>query len=219
MDAKEFASARVRMVRDQLAARGIRDRRVLEAMVRAPRHELVPPAERDAAYADQPLPIGCGQTISQPYVVAAMTEAARLAPGARVLELGTGSGYQTAVLCELGCDVYSIEIVAELAAAAAAALTRLGYATDHLHLRVGDGYAGWPEAAPFDAIVVGAAPPSVPPALIDQLAVGGRLVIPVGDDRQELLVTTRGAAGATTTRLFPVRFVPMTGQAQRSRDA
>jgi protein-L-isoaspartate(D-aspartate) O-methyltransferase len=219
MDAKEFASARVRMVRDQLAARGIRDRRVLEAMVRVPRHELVPAAERDAAYADQPLPIGCGQTISQPYVVAAMTEAAQLAPGARVLELGTGSGYQTAVLCELGCDVYSIEIVPELAAAAAAALARLGYATDHLHLRVGDGYAGWPEAAPFAAIIVGAAPPSVPPALIDQLAVGGRLVIPVGDDHQELLVTTRGAAGATTTRLFPVRFVPMTGQAQRSRDA
>ena len=203
------------MVEDQLIARGIRDPRVLDAMLRVPRHELVPPELRDFAYLDRPLPIGSEQTISQPYVVAAMTEAAHVLKGARILEVGTGSGYQTAVLAELGAEVYSVEIVPELAAAAAHALARLGY--EGIHLRTGDGYSGWPEAAPFDAILVAAAPPQVPRPLIAQLAVGGRLVIPVGHERQELQVITRRRHGEVTSRLFAVRFVPMTGEAQAQR--
>jgi protein-L-isoaspartate(D-aspartate) O-methyltransferase len=195
---------------DGLAARGIRDARVLAAMRRVPRHEFVPDELRVHAYEDRPLPIGLEQTISQPFVVAAMTEAAQVAPRERVLEIGTGSGYQAAVLVELGADVYSIEIVEPLARRAEAVLARLGY---RLHLRVGNGYAGWPEAAPFDAIVVTAAPEQVPPALIEQLAIGGRMVIPVGSqaDGQRLDVITRGRDGTTTETLFPVRFVPMTG--------
>jgi protein-L-isoaspartate(D-aspartate) O-methyltransferase len=207
---------RVRMVEDQLVARGIRDPRVLSAMLRVPRHELLPAELRAHAYADRPLPIGEDQTISQPYVVAAMTEAAQPRPGARVLEIGTGSGYQTAVLAEIGCEVYSIEIVPGLAESAAAAIARLGY--DKVHLRHGDGYHGWPEAAPFEAILVAAAPAAVPRPLIEQLGVGGRLVIPVGDERQELQVITRNAHGEATSRLFPVRFVPMTGEAQGPRN-
>ena len=206
---------RERMVEEQLISRGIRDPRVLAAMLRVPRHELVPPELRDFAYTDRPLPIGSDQTISQPYVVAAMTEAARIQRAARVLEVGTGSGYQTAVLADLGAEVYSIEIVPELAAAAANALARLGY--DGIHLRTGDGYRGWPEAALFDAILVAAAPPQVPRPLLEQLAVGGRLVIPIGADRQELQVITRRRHGEVTSRLFPVRFVPMTGEAQARR--
>jgi protein-L-isoaspartate(D-aspartate) O-methyltransferase len=206
---------RVRMVEDQIAARGIRDPRVLSAMLRVPRHELIPPELRAFAYSDRPLPIGNDQTISQPYVVAAMTEAAQVRVGSRVLEVGTGSGYQTAVLAELGCEVYSIEIVPALAGLASAALTRLGYDLEHkIHLRLGDGYSGWPVAAPFDAILVAAAPPEVPRPLIDQLAVGGRLVIPIGGERQELQVISRQTHGEVTSRLFPVRFVPMTGEAQ-----
>jgi protein-L-isoaspartate(D-aspartate) O-methyltransferase len=213
--ADDLAHARVRMVQDHLAARGISDRRVLDAMLRVRRDELVPPHLRHLAYADQPLEIGSGQTISQPFVVAAMTQAAQLTPASRVLELGTGSGYQTAVLCELVAEVYSIEIVPALAASAAAALARLGYTGERLHLRTGDGYGGWPEAAPFDAILAAAAPLETPPALVAQLAIGGRLVIPVGGHHQELLVITREVGGETTRRLFPVRFVPMTGQAQQ----
>jgi protein-L-isoaspartate(D-aspartate) O-methyltransferase len=195
---------------DALVAQGIRDDRVITAMRRVPRHEFVPAGLRAHAYEDRPLPIGFEQTISQPYIVAAMTQAARIAPRARVLEIGTGSGYQAAVLVELGADVYSIEIIEELARQTHALLARLGY---RLHLRIGDGYAGWPDAAPFDAIIVTAAPEQVPQALIDQLAIGGRLVIPVGDrDRsQRLDVITRGRDGTTTETLFPVRFVPMTG--------
>jgi protein-L-isoaspartate(D-aspartate) O-methyltransferase len=211
-------SERVRMVEDQIAARGIRDTHVLSAMLRVPRHELIPAELRAFAYTDRPLPIGSDQTISQPYVVAAMTEAAMVRPGTRVLEVGTGSGYQTAVLVEMGAEVYSIEIVPELGAEAAEALHELGYDNQgRLHLRIGDGYRGWPEAAPFDAIIVAAAPPDVPRPLIEQLAVGGRLVIPVGEDRQELQVISRQRHGEVTSRLFPVRFVPMTGEAQIRR--
>ena len=208
---------RVRMVEDQIAARGIRDPRVLSAMLRVPRHELIPAELRAYAYADRPLPIGEDQTISQPFVVAAMTEAAQLRPGSRVLEIGTGSGYQTAVLAEIGCDVYTIEIVPGLAETAAAALEKLGY-EEKVHLRQGDGYHGWPEAAPFDAILVAAAPAAVPRPLIEQLGVGGRLVIPVGGERQELQVITKNHHGEATSRLFPVRFVPMTGHAQGPRN-
>ena len=203
-----FEAARAHMVEKQLAARGISDPRVLDAMRAVPRHEFVPAASRDRAYADSALPIGEGQTISQPYIVALMTEAVAIRSGERVLEVGTGSGYQAAVLAALGADVYSIEIVEPLARRAAETLRRLGYG---VHLRHGDGYRGWPEAAPFDAIVVTAAPPRVPPALVAQLAPGGRLVIPVGEEEQELQVLRRGPSGIETRHVVPVRFVPMVG--------
>ena len=204
------------MVRGTIEARGVSDPRVLEAMRRVKRHEMVPAEIRDRAYEDRPLPIGEGQTISQPYVVAAMTEAAKLAPGQRVLEVGTGSGYQAAVLAELGADVYSIEIVEPLAKRTKVLLEKMGYSK--IKLRTGDGYRGWPDAAPFHAIVVTAAPPEVPAPLVEQLAVGGRLVIPVGEYEQHLEVHVKQPDGSTTVeRLFEVRFVPMTGEAQATR--
>jgi protein-L-isoaspartate(D-aspartate) O-methyltransferase len=203
------AAERARMVDEQIAARGVRDPRVLAAMRRVPRHAFVPARWRAEAYADHPLPIGEGQTISQPYIVALMTELAAVAPGDRVLEVGTGSGYQAAVLAELGADVHSIEIVEPLARAARTNLDGTGYG--RVHTRHGDGYRGWPEAAPFAAIVVTAAPPEVPPALLAQLAPGGRLVIPVGTADQELQVHERTPDGIRVRRVTPVRFVPMTG--------
>jgi protein-L-isoaspartate(D-aspartate) O-methyltransferase len=208
-----FAAERQRMVAEQLEARGIADRRVLEAMRRVPRHEFVPAAERARAYQDRALGIAHGQTISQPYIVAAMSELARVGPGARVLEVGTGSGYQAAVLAEMGAEVWSIEIVEPLAREAGATLARLGYAK--VHVRAGDGYRGWPAAAPFDAVLVTAAAPRVPPALIEQLRVGGRLVIPVGEQEQELQVHVRTEHGSEVQRVFPVRFVPMTGEVRQ----
>ena len=197
------------MVEEQIAARGVSDRAVLRAMGAVPRHEFVPAGVRPGAYADRPLPIGHGQTISQPYIVALMTELAAVKPGDRVLEIGTGSGYQAAILAELGAEVYSIEIVEPLARRAAETLRRLGY--DRVHVRHGDGTRGWPDAAPFVAIVATAAPAEVPPALIAQLAPGGRLVIPVGTDDQELQLLVRTASGIETRRVVPVRFVPMVG--------
>ncbi|HUQ01282.1 MAG TPA: protein-L-isoaspartate(D-aspartate) O-methyltransferase [Kofleriaceae bacterium] len=207
----ELEEERRRMVREQLAARDIVDPRVLAAMTAVPRHRFMPATMRAHAHDDGPLPIAHDQTISQPYVVAAMTQLAEIRQGTRVLEVGTGSGYQTAVLVELGADVWSIEIHAELSIAAAAILRDLGY--DHVHLRVGDGWAGWPEAAPFDSILVTAAPPTVPPALLSQLADGGHLVIPIGVHDQELRVITRLATTLREETAFPVRFVPMTGLA------
>ena len=204
-----LGAARRRMVEEQIAGRGIHDARVLAALGRVPRHEFVPAELRDQAYADGPLPIGEAQTISQPYVVAAMTELARLGPHSRVLEVGTGSGYQAAVLAEVAGEVYTIEIVAPLAARARATLDRLGY--QRVKSRQGDGHRGWPEAAPFDAILVTAAAPSVPPALLEQLAPDGRLVIPVGRDDQQLEVHHRTPRGVEVERVFPVRFVPLTG--------
>ncbi len=204
------------MVAEQLVERGIADPRVLEAMATIPRHRFVPDPIGGHAYDDGPLPIAHDQTISQPYVVAAMTELARVQPGSRVLEVGTGSGYQCAVLAALDAEVWSIEIHAELAAAAARELRALGFGDDRVHLRHGDGWAGWPEAAPFDAIVVTAAPPSIPRALREQLAIGGRLVIPVGVHDQHLMLITRDDVDRYTERaVFPVRFVPMTGAAPR----
>lgn len=207
-----FAEARNRLV-DHLAARGIKDPRVLRAMRAVPRHELVPVEQRADAYDDRPLAIGEGQTISQPWIVARMTELVRPRRGQRVLEIGTGSGYQAAVLAELGVELYTIEIVEPLARRARRDLVRLGYGK--VRTRIGDGYAGWPEAAPFDAIIVTAAPPVIPAPLKEQLAIGGRLVIPVGDDEQELRVVTRTRSGFTEETVVPVRFVPMTGRAQK----
>jgi protein-L-isoaspartate(D-aspartate) O-methyltransferase len=202
-----MAAAREAMVAGQIAARGILDERVLRAMRTVPRHEFVPPELRASAYEDHPLPIGQGQTISQPYIVAFMTDLAAVGPGSRVLEVGTGSGYQAAVLSELGAAVYSIELLAPLSEEAGRALARTGHGS--VRLRVGDGHGGWPEAAPFDAIVVTAAAPSVPPALREQLASGGRLVIPVGAFDQEIEVHRRTADGFTVERVLPVRFVPL----------
>ncbi|MBW2464882.1 MAG: protein-L-isoaspartate(D-aspartate) O-methyltransferase [Deltaproteobacteria bacterium] len=198
------------MVTTQLAGRDIDDQRVLDAMGVVPRHQFVPASEQASAYEDHPLPIGLGQTISQPYIVAIMSQLAEVHPPCKVLEVGTGSGYQAAVLSEMGCDVWSIEIVEELAARATAALDRLGYG--RIHTRAGDGYGGWPEHAPFDAVLITAAPPRIPEPLLSQLRVGGRLVAPVGDWVQELVVITRTSAGFERRNAFPVRFVPMTGE-------
>lgn len=203
------------MVREQIERRGVDDPRVLEAMHAVPRHAFVPEEAARFAYRDRPLPIGQGQTISQPYIVAAMTELARVGPGDKVLEVGTGSGYQAAILHALGATVLSIEIVKDLAESAKARLARLGY--KRVTVRHGDGYAGWPEHAPFDAILVTAAPPHIPEPLKQQLKVGGRMVVPVGDTFQELVVLTRTPDGYARERVFPVRFVPMTGQAQDKR--
>lgn len=203
------------MVTRQIADRGVRDLRVLAAMRKVPRHEFVPDAEKRHAYRDMPLPIGEGQTISQPYIVALMTELAGIERGDRVLEVGTGSGYQAAVLAAMGAEVYSIEIVEPLARRAAADLERLGY---RVEVRAGDGYRGWPEHAPFAAVIVTAAPPRIPQPLVDQLAPGGRMVIPVGDNYQELRVLTRDEKGAVRDeKVIDVSFVPMTGEAQDRR--
>ena len=202
------------MVTEQIESRGVRDPRVLAAMRKVPRHEFVPEEQRPHAYEDHPLPIGHDQTISQPFIVAAMTELAQVGPGTRVLEIGTGSGYQAAVLAELGAEVFSIEIVEPLARSAAATLDRLGY---RVTVRAGDGYQGWPDRAPFDVILVTAAPPRIPEPLQQQLVDGGRLVIPVGDRYQELVVLTRRGNQLDRRSVFPVRFVPMTGEAQVPR--
>jgi len=207
-----FASRRLAMVSSQIEARGVRDPVVLEAMRTVPRHLFVPPEYREQAYADHPLPVGERQTISQPYIVALMTELARPRPGKKVLEVGTGSGYQAAVLAACGVEVYTIEILPGLARRAAAVLERLGY--ENLHTRIGDGYDGWPEVAPFDAVLVTAAPAEIPQPLLDQLAPGGRLVIPVGSHSQDLVLVTRTADGFERRSITPVRFVPMTGKAR-----
>jgi protein-L-isoaspartate(D-aspartate) O-methyltransferase len=210
-DSPDFARLRQHMVTDQLAARGITNIAVLRAMGKIPRHELVPEKQRPQAYEDRPLPIGHGQTISQPYVVAFMSEQLEPTPGEKILEIGTGSGYQAAVLAELGARVYSIEIVAELAQRAAADLKRLGYT--NVFTRAGDGYQGWPERAPFDAIIVTCAPDKVPQALKDQLKDGGRMIIPVGSSwTGQQLVLLRKKDGVFQERsVLPVQFVPMTG--------
>lgn len=211
----EMVSARKRMVAQDLQGRDIKDKAVLEAMGKVPRHLFVPRSLRSRAYADHPLPIGKGQTISQPYVVAMMTQAVSPKPGDRVLEIGTGSGYQAAVLAVIVAEVYTIEIIPALAQSAAKKLEELGY--DNVHVRAGDGFFGWPQMAPFDAIVVTAAAPKIPTALLDQLAKGGRLIMPVGpvETSQRLTLVTRGSDGSLSyQRREGVRFVPMTGRIQ-----
>jgi protein-L-isoaspartate(D-aspartate) O-methyltransferase len=202
------------MVREQIESRGITDAAVLAAMGKVPRHEFVPEQHIEAAYEDHPLPIGHGQTISQPYIVAFMTELLQATPGSKVLEVGTGSGYQAAILAEIGAEVYSIEILAPLAAESSARLQRLGYTS--IHVKQGDGYFGWPEHAPFDAIIVTAGADHVPPPLVEQLKPKGRLVIPVGDPHgeQSLTLVQKALDGTVTTRnVGPVLFVPLTREA------
>lgn len=215
-ESPDWKALRERMVKEQIEARGVRDRRVLEAMRKVPRHLFVPENVRKYAYEDGPLPIEDGQTISQPYIVALMTELLEVGPGQRVLEIGTGSGYQSAVLATMGVEVFTIEIRPLLCRTATERLQRLGY--DTVHVRCGDGYGGWPEAAPFDGIIVTAAPERIPDPLLDQLQVGGHMVIPVGAFYQELKVITRNETGYEERSVVPVRFVPMTGQAEREAD-
>ena len=209
-DDATLARARERMVAEQIAARGVKDPLTLAAMRRVPRHLFVPEESRGQAYDDHPLPIGHGQTISQPYIVAFMTEALGLRGGETVLEVGTGSGYQAAVLSEIAARVYTIEIVEALAEESRRRLRTLHYA--NVEVRAGDGYLGWPEQAPFDAIVVTAAAPRVPETLKRQLKEGGRLIVPVGDDAQELVAVVRHGNRYEERRVLPVRFVPMTGK-------
>jgi protein-L-isoaspartate(D-aspartate) O-methyltransferase len=206
--ARDWDAERRRMVDEQLRMRDIRSTRVLDAMFTVPRHLFVPEQQRAEAYRDSPLPIGHGQTISQPYIVAFMTQSLDVAPDHRVLEIGTGSGYQAAVLGALAKEVYTIEIVSPLADRARETLSGLGYR--NVQVRTGDGYLGWPEHAPYDRIMVTAAPDEVPPALLQQLKIGGLMAIPVGTVTQELRILRRTATGTETLSTLPVRFVPMT---------
>jgi protein-L-isoaspartate(D-aspartate) O-methyltransferase len=210
LEINEYAAQRAEMIERQLRRRGIMDAAVLAAMLAVPRHEFLPEELRSRAYEDGPLPIGGGQTISQPYIVAAMTSALRLQPGDRVLEIGTGCGFQAAVLSHLAREVFTIELRPELASAASERLARLGYHNVHVHC--GDGTLGLPEFAPFDGILVAAAAPEVPEPLLAQLAEAGRLIIPVGDaDNQELRLVEKHAGEFSSKMLEGCRFVPLVG--------
>jgi protein-L-isoaspartate(D-aspartate) O-methyltransferase len=213
---EDYRNQRLQMVEKQIARRGVSDLRVLEAMRSVPRHEFVPETFRNEAYDDHPLPIGQGQTISQPYIVALMTEALALRGGERVLELGTGSGYQAAVLAAIVDSVFTIEYFPRLAEEADRTLARLGYA--NVEVRTGDGWWGWAEKAPFDAAIVTFAAPEIPPAVFEQLRIGGRICVPIGPaaGTQELIVVTKGEKGTTDRRsLGAVRFVPVRGDGAR----
>ncbi len=207
---KMYEKMRFAMVKDQIERRDVNDDNVLNAMRNVPRHEFVPEHLRKYAYADEPLPIGEDQTISQPYIVAYMTEQLELKPTDKVLEIGTGSGYQAAVLAEITDSVFTIEIVDVLAKRAEATLKKLGYA--NIMVKSGDGYKGWPDHAPFDKIIITAAPTRIPQPLVDQLKVGGKLILPLGDYSQDLVLIQKNEAGVTQRKLLPVRFVPMTGE-------
>lgn len=208
--ADEFKRQRQQMVEEQIRPRGIEDSTVLKAIRQVPRHRFVPAAVAHLAYRDHPLPIGLDQTISQPFIVAYMTQAAELSPHEKVLEIGTGSGYQAAILGELAREVYTIEIIPELGERARKTLDELGY--KNVHVKIGNGYEGWTEHAPYDAIIVTAAPDEIPRALIDQLAVNGKMVVPVGTTNQEMMVIRKMRKGVIKRRTIPVRFVPMTGK-------
>jgi protein-L-isoaspartate(D-aspartate) O-methyltransferase len=207
---KMYEKMRLSMVEDQIKRRGVKDERVLNAMRQVPRHEFVPDHLKKYAYADEPLPIGEDQTISQPYIVAYMTEYLRLQENDKVLEIGTGSGYQAAVLSEIADSVFTIEIVDVLAEKAEKTLERLGY--NNVLVKRGDGYAGWPEHAPFDAIIITAAPTKIPEPLKEQLKVGGFMILPLGDYSQELVLLEKNKDDFERKSLLPVRFVPMTGE-------
>lgn len=211
---RDWAVGRRRMVEQQLRARDIRDPRVLEAMASVPRHLFIPEPQRSEAYDDSPVPIGHGQTISQPYIVAFMTQALQIAADHRILEIGTGSGYQAAVLASLAKEVYTIEIIPELAAGARDTLSAAGF--ENVQVRTGNGYLGWPEQAPFDRVMVTAAPDEVPPALVQQLKVGGLMAVPVGTVMQELQILRRTERGTEILSTLPVRFVPMTHKPRTS---
>lgn len=206
---EEFAARRRKLV-DILKSQGLKSRTVLDALLKVPRHKFVPASHRHRAYENRALPIAHEQTISQPYIVGYMTEAADIARGDKVLEIGTGSGYQAAVLGEVAKEVYSIEIVPQLADSARNLLSELGY--KNVQVKTGNGYLGWPEHAPFDAIVVTAAPPEIPQALVDQLAVGGTMVVPVGSGYQQMVIINRRESGVVERRTIPVAFVPMVGK-------
>jgi len=214
--AREFAAERERMVKEQVAMRGVTDERVLRAMRKVPREQFVPEQIRGQSYSDGPLPIGYDQTISQPFVVAFMTEKLGLRPTDRVLEIGTGSGYQAAILAELAAKVYTIEIVEPLGKRAEETLQRLGY--KNVQVKIGDGYQGWSEHAPFDAVIVTCAPDHVPQPLVEQIKEGGRIVIPVGPAGDQTLYLLEKKNGRLEQRnVLPVSFVPMTGEARRPR--
>ncbi len=212
---RDFKTMREKMVETQIKARGVKDPRVLSALLKVERHRFVPEEFQSSAYSDQPLPIGEGQTISQPYMVALMTELLELKGNERVLEIGTGSGYQAAILAELAKEVYSIEIVESLANSAKKLLFDLGY--KNIQVKVGDGYLGWPEASPFDAIIVTCAPDHIPKPLVDQLKEGGRMVLPVGTYSQELKKIVKRSGKIETTDVLPVIFVPMTGEGVKQK--
>lgn len=201
------------MVKAQIESRGVKDSMVLKAMRKVPRHLFVPKSYQEEAYADEPLPIGEGQTISQPYIVALMTELLGLKGGEKVLEIGTGSGYQAAILAEIAKEVYSIEIICPLAERAESTLKELEY--NNITVKCGDGYQGWKEHSPFDGIIVTAAPDHIPQPLVDQLKIGGKLVIPVGELFQELILVSKTEKGIKKENVIPVRFVPMTGEAEK----
>ena len=209
---KKYIELRLNMVKNQIARRDVKDTLVLNAMKSVPRHLFVPEKYRSEAYRDGPLPIGHNQTISQPYIVAVMTELLHIDSKSKVLEIGTGSGYQAAILAEITDSVYSIEIIEPLARHADSLLDSLGYS--NVNVRAGDGYKGWPEVAPFDAVIVTAAAPKIPQPLVDQLKIGGRMVIPVGEFSQDLYVIEKSEDGIVKQNIFAVRFVPMTGEVQ-----
>lgn len=214
IDEDRYIERRWDMVENQIVLRGIKDARVLKAMLKVKRHLFVPKEYLDSAYSDKPIPIEKEQTVSQPYMVALMTELLNPSPGKKILEIGTGSGYQSAILAETGCDLYTIEIIEDTAANARKTLEKLGYS--NIKYRIGDGYRGWEENAPFEGIIVTAAPADIPDKLIEQLSQGGRMIIPVGHLSQELLLIENTNEGVKRKKITAVRFVPMTGQSNNT---
>jgi len=214
IDEDRYIERRWDMVENQIVSRGIQDARVIKAMLKVKRHLFVPKEYLDSAYSDKPIPIEKEQTVSQPYMVALMTELLNPSPGKKILEIGTGSGYQSAILAETGCDLYTIEIIEDIAANARKTLEKLGYS--NIKYRIGDGYRGWEKNAPFEGIIVTAAPADIPDKLIEQLSQGGRMIIPVGDLSQELLLIENTNEGVKRKKITAVRFVPMTGQSNNT---